>query len=296
MASVEERTPRRTGDASRPPGLPLVMDTQEFGLPLDEIRIFLEAELRRGHLVERQSSGQTILFDPQIGRVFGERLAVRMESLLSRPGCRFANGYMRQDGHGARVQAHLDREPLDVTMSIPIVCEGCERWPLWVEQPDGSRFEWAGTPGTVLIMDGKWRLHGRDAFEGTRSVVLLLHWTAPAVLWPGFLDEDARGGMGAGPGFGDLAGLAVPGSMEPEMVVWRGPGGGAPEAAVRTKQGAECLVPLDAKATVHELDGAVDGVALRPGDGIAFPAGTKWRIRWHGRDAGKMLFGRAALG
>ena len=279
--------------------LPLVMDAQELGLPLDELRIFLEAESRRRDpRYAPEAPGQAGLFNPRIGRVFGSRLAVRMESLLSRPGCRFANCYMWQAGHGACLYAHRDRLPLDVTMSIPIVCEGADGWPMWVEQPDGGRFEWAGAPGTVLIVDGIQRLHGRDAFEGTRSVVLLLHWRAPAVLWPGFLDEDARAaGVGAAgrpldPGFGELARLAVPGSMEPEMAVLRGPpDGGAPDAAAQAKQGAGCLVLLDGKATVT-VDGT-DGAGMRPGDGIAFPAGTKWRIRWHGDGAGKALFGRS---
>ena len=286
--------------------LPLVMDAQELGLPLDELSTFVEAELRHGDpICQPDAPGQTGFFDPPIGRIFGERLAARMESLLSRPGCRFANGYMSQAGHGACLHAHLDRPPLDVTMSIPIVCEDADGWPLWVEQPDGGRFEWAGTPGTVLIVDGHWRLHGRDAFEGTRSVVLLLHWTAPAVLWPGFLDEDARGGLVRKDGeldpgsaivrrCSDLARLAVPGSKEPERtVVLHGPDGGVPEVAAQAKRGAEFLILLDGKATVT-VDGP-DGVGLRPGDGIAFPAGMKWRVRWHGRDAGKMLFGRSTL-
>ena len=149
------------------------------------------------------------------------------------------------------------------------------------------------------------RARARDAFEGTRSVVLLLHWTAPAVLWPGFLDEDALGGWarqdgGLDPGSAivrrcsDLARLAVPYSIEPERtVVCHGPDGGVPEVAAHAKQGAEFLVLLDGKATVTFDE--PDGVGLLSGDGIAFPAGTKRRVRWHGRDACKMLFGRSTL-
>ena len=301
--------PRAVGGTRRPPVLPLVMDAQEFGLPLDNLRVLLEAESRHGDPCydSGRAPGQTGFYDLPFGRMFGERLAARMESLLRRPKCRFANSYLWQAGNGACLHAHLDRPQLDVTMSIPIVCEGADGWPLWVEQPDGGRFEWAGTPGTVLIVDGRWRRHGRDAFEGTRSVVLLLHWTAPAVLWPGFLDEDARGRIGAagwrldpgsaiGRSCSELVRLAVPWSMELETVVRHVPDGGAPEVVAQVKQGgAECLVLLDGKATVTvgEPDGVADGVGLRPGDGMAFPAGTKWRIRWHG--AGKVLFGRSAL-
>ena len=307
MASVDERTPKADGRRSRPPALPLVVDAQELGLPLDKLRTFLETESRHGDpLYVPGAPGQIGFYDPPIGRMFGKRLAARMESLLSRPGCRFVNSYMYQAPHGARLHAHLDRPPLDVTMSVPVVCEDADGWPLWVEQPDGGRFEWAGTPGTVLIVDGRWRLHGRDAFEGTRSVVLLLHWTAPAVLWPGFLDEDALGGWarqdgGLDPGSAivrrcsDLARLAVPYSIEPERtVVCHGPDGGVPEVAAHAKPGAEFLVLLDGKATVTFDE--PDGVGLQPGDGIAFLAGTKWRIRWRGRDAGRVIFGRSTLG
>ena len=285
--------------------LPLVMDAKEFGLPLDRLCALLEAESQ--HLEPRYgpvATGQTGLYNPVTGAVFGTRLAVRMESLLSRPGCRFANAFMWQAGRGACLHAHLDRPPLDVTMSISIVLEGTDRWPLWLEQPDGGRFEWAGTPGTVLIADGRQRRHGRDAFKGTRSVVLLLHWTAPAVLWPGFLDEDARGRMGAegqrldpgsatGRRCSDLARLAVPWSMEPEAVVRAAPETAAHEEQGNEEQGAEFLVLLDGKAamTIDE----VGDVALQPGDGIAFPAGKKRRIRWHGRSAGKALVGRSTL-
>ncbi len=282
--------------------LPLVMDAQEFGLPLGKLRTFLEAESQHSDpYYDAGSPGQTGFVNPCIGEVFGERLTAQMESLLSRPGCRFANAFMLLAGRDACLHAHHDRPPLDVTMSIPIVLEGADRWPLWVEQTDGGRFDWAGTPGTVLIADGRQRLHGRDAFEGTRSVVLLLHWTAPAVLWPGFLDEDARGRMGTagqrldpGSAIGrrcsDLTRLAVPRSMSPEAVVHHGPTT-APEIAAPEEQGAEFLVLLDGKAamTIDE----VDDVALQPGDGIAFRAGTKWRIRWHGPHAGKVLVGRS---
>ena len=286
--------------------LPLVMDAQELGLPLDKLRTFLlEPALRHGGpSYIPHAPGQTGFYKPAIGLTVGERLAARMGSLLSRPGCRFDSSYMYLAAHGARLHAHTDRPPLDVTMSIPIVCEGADGWPLWVEQPDGGRFDWAGTPGTVLIVDGRWRLHGRDAFEGARSLVLLLHWTAPAVLWPGFLDEDARGGWARQDGEFDpdsaivrrcseLARLAVPCSMEPERTVvchgsdGRGGGRGA------AKPGAEFLVLLDGKATVTFDE--PDGVGLLPGDGIAFPAGTKREVRWHGRDSGKVLFGRSTL-
>ena len=122
----------------------------------------------------------------------------RIGSLLSRPACRFSHAFTWRAVRGASMGGHRDRPEYDVTMSIPLVLDGVDRWPLWWKQPTGERCEWAGTPGTVLLVDGRQRQgHGRGEFQGTRSVVLLLHWTAPAVLWPGFLDEGARRGLAA---------------------------------------------------------------------------------------------------
>ena len=86
-----------------------------------------------------------------------------MEPLPIRPGWRFANGYMRQAAHGAFLHAHLDRAPLDVAMSIPILCEDADGWPLWVEQPNGMGLR--PGDGTAFRAGMKWRdrRHGRDA-------------------------------------------------------------------------------------------------------------------------------------
>ena len=205
VTASEDARGGRPGEGRRePPVLPLVMDAQEFGLSPEKLLPFLEREMRllgdgRGR-TNPDVPGRAGYRDPPIGTVFGKRLAARIGSLLSRPWCTFANSFLWTSGRGARQGAHLDRPVLDVTMSIPLSLDGADRWPLWVEQPGGSRFEWAGALGTILILDGRHRMHGRDAFEGRRSVVLLLHWTAPAVLWPGFLDQDARSRLTAAAG------------------------------------------------------------------------------------------------
>ena len=299
------------GGRRKPPVLPLVMDAQEFGLSPEKLLPFLERDLRTSGLVRPRPSsnspGRVGYWNPPIGAVFGKRLAVRIGSLLSRPWCTFANSFLWTSGRGARQGAHLDRPGLDVTMSIPLSLDGADRWPLWVEQPGGSRFEWAGAPGTILILDGRHRMHGRDAFEGRRSVVLLLHWTAPAVLWPGFLDQDARSRLTAAAGKierGALAGgalldrclelaqSAVAWSVEPEAVVC-GDRTQARREIAACGRGASFLALIDGQAelTIDELG----AVALQPGDSLAFPPKTNVEIRWIGTGGGKAIVGRSML-
>lgn len=280
------------GGGSRPPVLPLVMDAQAFGLSPDKLLDFLKLESRfdDSSWSDPFSPGRVGRPDPQIGQWFGEKLTARIGSMLRRPGCRFLNAFLWHSGRGASQHGHLDRPALDVTMSVPLVLEGADRWALWAEQPDGDRFEWAGAPGTVLILDGRRRVHGRDAFEGTRYVVLLLHWRAPAVLWPGFLDRDARSRLAAA-GAGridrgspagrallacclELVRSAAPWSREPGAVVCDVRD--AAEIATRGAGGAAFLAPLDGK--VQLTFDALDAVALQPGDGLAFPRDVRYGI------------------
>ena len=299
------------GRGSGPVALPLVTGAREFGLPLDELRGFVLQELPRFPQASygARARGRTGFHDPLIGMAYGRGLAARVGSLLSRPACRFAGAFAWRSACGASHGAHRDRPEYDVTMSVPLILDGVDRWPLWWEQLDGGRCEWAGTPGTVLLVDGRQRLHGRGEFRGTLSIVLLLHWTAPAVLWPGFLDEGARRGVAAAgrrlePGSASgrelldrclaLARSAVPHSAGPvEAAVC----GDLAQAA--RGRGAAFVALLDGRAalTFGESDAEPDAVALQPGDGVAFPAATRGcRLRWLEAGRGRALVGRAGAG
>ena len=299
----------------RPPALPLVTGAQEFGLPLDELRGLMLRELRELPPLTGYGAGmapgRTGFHDPLIGVVCGRRLAPRVGSLLSRPACRFSHAFTWRSGRGASQHAHRDRPEYDVTMSVPLVLKGVDRWPVWWEQPNGGRCDWAGAPGTVLLMDGRQRLHGRGEFRGVLSIVLLLHWTAPAVLWPGFLDEGARRGLAAAgpqldPGSAPgrellgcclaLARSAVPHSIAPEAAVRGDPAQASAAVEASRGQGAAFVALLDGRAalTFGDADGDADAVALQPGDGVAFPASTRGcRLRWLETERGKALVGRA---
>ena len=298
---------------SRPAALPLVMSAQDFGLPLGELRDFMLRELPfHKPIRDSEAPGMTGWFDPLIGVVCGRRLAPRIGSLLSRPACRFSHAFTWRAARGASLDAHRDRSEYDVTMSIPLVLDGVDRWPLWWEQPNGDRCEWAGAPGTVLLVDGRQLLHGRGEFQGALSIVLLLMWTAPAVLWPGFLDEGARRGLAAGPRLDPgsasgrellgrclaLARSSVPHSVEPEAAVCGDPAqaSAAVEAVEASRgRGVAFVALLDGRAAL--TFGDADAVALQPGDGVAFPAAAKGsrgcRLRWLEAGRGKALVGRA---
>ena len=296
---------------SRPAALPLVTSAQDFGLPLDDLRDFMLRELPfRKPIRDSEAPGMTGWFDPLIGVVCGRRLAPRIGSLLSRPACRFSHAFTWRSGRGASHGAHLDRPEYDVTMSIPLVLDGVDRWPLWWEQPNGDRCDdWSGAPGTVLLMDGRWHRHGRDEFRGALSIVLLLSWKAPAVLWSGFLDEGARRGLAAAgprldPGSASgrelldrclaLAQSSVPHGVEPEAAVCDPAQASAAVEASRGG-GAAFVALLDGRAalTFGGADADADAVALQPGDGVAFPAATRCRLRWLKAGRGRALVGRA---
>ena len=296
---------------SGPPALPLVTSAREFGLPLDELRDLLLRDLpfRKPIHYETEAPGMTGWFDPLIGVAWGRRLAPRVGTLLSRPACRFSHAFAWRSARGASLGAHRDKPEYDVTMSVPLVLDGVDRWPLWWEQPNGGRCEWAGAPGTVLLVDGRHLLHGRGEFRGTLSLVLLLMWTAPAVLWPGFLDEGARRGLAAAgprldPGSAPgrelldrclaLARSSVPHSVEPEAAVCGDPAQASAAVEASRGRGAAFVALLDGRAalTFGGADADADAVALQPGDGAAFPAATRGcRLRW--LEAGRALVGRA---
>ena len=298
---------------SGPPALPLVTSAQEFGLPLDQLRDLLLRDLpfRKPVRYDSEAPGMTHWFDPLIGVAWGRRLAPRIGTLLSRPACRFSHARTWRAVRGASLGGHRDKPESDVTMSIPLVLDGVDRWPLWWEQPNGDRCEWAGAPGTVLLMDGRQRRHGRSEFQGALSIVLLLSWTAPAVLWPGFLDEGARRGLaaagprldpGSAPGrelLGRCLALArssVPHGVEPEAAVYGDPAQAAAAVEASRGRGAAFVALLDGRAalTFGGADGDADAVALQPGDGVAFPAATRGcRLRWLEAGRGKALVGRA---
>ena len=278
-----------------------MVSLQDFKLSLDFLRIAVEEEPKVGTPFGQDGNLRFSLYNPVMGKLIGRKLAIRMGALLSRPCCTFVNAFVRDFRCGATMESHLDRAPLDITMSIPVFLDGADMWPLKVRQPSGDVLELASRLGTAFILDGRWRPHWRDAFTGDRVIVLLLHWRAPAVLWPSILNADAcvqssvsRGNRPAIEPLilercTDLARLAVPPSGTPEMFVC--------DRRLRylpagTGRACRILVLLDGELTVT-FD-ALKPVILRPGDGIAFPVWEQCRLDWTAHNSrGQALLGYA---
>ena len=264
-----------------------MVQLQDFKLSLDFLRIAVEEELKVANPLGKEGEHKVRLYDPHVGQMIGRKLATRIGTLLSRPGCTFVNAFVWDFGRGAVMGPHFDRAALDITMSIPVFLDGVDMWPLKVRQPSGDVLEWPSRPGTACILDGRLRRHWRDAFTGERAVVLLLHWRAPAVLRPGILNADACVQSSVSHGnrpeielpilerCADLARLAVPRSGTPEMSVCDRRLRHLPVGAGRA---CRLLVLLDGELTVT-FD-APEPMVLRPGDGIAFPVWEQCRLDW----------------
>ena len=303
LGSAETRT--ANGPRRAPIELPLALRLEELGLSLDDLRAGLGSVRHFGKsgVWNDPAIRRFGFFNPPIGRLVGRKLAPRIGALVSRPGCVFANSFLWQYDRSYHLVEHVDRPALDITVSIPITLDGVDAWPIHVRQPDGDVLEWPSKPGTALVMDGRWRPHWRDAFQGRRSVVMLLHWRAPAVLWSQFLDGDRRlllrdGALRRRSDWADLldsgtalARSAVPQATPPRLkVVDLQAGLYLSDAA---DQGVVLLAPLE-----NELVLAFDRVevTVAPGDAVAFAARDRCRIDWPNaptpRGANRVLLGR----
>lgn len=295
--------------AGRPRDLPLDLRVEEIGLSLDALRSALRDQSAFGVPNKSNDPAECKLgfYNPPLGKMLGMAFAPRIGAMLSRPGCVFSNSFLWQYDRGSDMSLHVDRPPLDITMSVPISLDGTDAWPVRVRQPDEQLIEWPSRPGSVLIFDGRWRPHWRDPFHGRRALVLLLHWRAPAVLWSELLDADQRGRIGTaalGPQPGReelaergaaLARLAVPHCETPTFDLVDLPAQTLPERVdKKDRKGAILLAPLD-DDLVLTFDRAK--LTVRPGDGVAFARRDECRVEWRsGNGTGKVLLGRAHAG
>ena len=302
---LAKREPRAVSSSpaclAAPPSLPLELRLEDIGLSLDALRASLGSERMFGSKEDNPAKDRLGFFNPPIGRLLGAKLTRQVGALVSRPGCVFSCSFLWRYDRGSEMELHTDRTSLDVTMSIPIALDGVDVWPVRVRQPDGDVVEWASRPGTALVFDGRWRQHWRDPFQGRCAMVLLLHWRAPAVVWPQFLDDRLcqRLRDGALPqadwaalleGSTALARSAVPPTMPPalEVVDLRGPDIPGPGRDV------VLLAPLS-----NELALTFDRaeVTLAPGDGVAFATRDECALHWRRNDrANAALLGRGRLG
>ena len=295
-ASTAWRT-RKWEQAGKPRPLPLELSLGDLGLSIEFLRSSLGTELARGkRLTDDPEERKVGFFNPPFGRMIGMALAPRIGALLSRPGCSFCNSFLWQYDRGSDMALHVDRPPFDITMSVPLTLDGVDAWPVSVRQPEGEVITWASQPGSVLLFDGRWRPHWRAVFEGRRSEVLLLHWQAPAVLWPDLFDADCRERLrrGALPpelveNSAALARMAAPQAATPEFRLVDLRARTLPED--KDEQSVLVLAPMEDALTLT-FDRAQTTMA--PGDGVAFATRDQCLLDWSsGDNAGRALVGRA---
>ena len=288
---------RKWEKAGKPRSLPLELGLDDLGLSIEFLRSSLGTGFaHRKPRTEGPDKRKVGFFNPPFGRMIGMALAPRIGALLSRPGCSFSNSFLWQYDRGSDMSLHVDRAPLDITMSVPVTLDGVDAWPVSVRQPEGEVLTWASQPGSVLLFDGRWRPHWRAVFEGRRSEVLLLHWRAPAVLWSDLLDADCRERLrpdALPPELVEngtaLARMAAPHAATPEFRLVDLQAQTLPDD--KDDQSVLVLAPLEDALTLT-FDRAQTTVA--PGEGVAFATRDRCILEWsNGNDVGQAFVGRA---
>ena len=90
-----------------------------------------------------------------------------------------ANSYSRIYYNGSVLNPHLDREGLDITMTLCTFSNINKPWPLYVEF-EGSTYGFETPPGCAAIIRGTEHRHWRTAMEcepHQKVVQVFLHWT-----------------------------------------------------------------------------------------------------------------------
>ena len=290
-------------ESGKPRPLPLQLSLDDLGLSLAVLRSALRQPSTFGRPLPHNdpAKGKLGFSNPPLGRLIGTALAPRIGALLSRPGCAFDTSFLWQYHHGGDSGGlHVDRSPLDITMSIPVALHGADAWPLRVRPAVGAgEIAWPSQPGLALLFDGRWRPHWRAPFAGQCAVILLLHWRAPAVLWPQLFAAADRQRLLAGE-CGDagvmekitaLSHMAVPQTTTPELQLV--------DLQARTRfpndvdEGRRVVVlaPLEDALT---LTFERTEMAVSPGDGVAFATHDPCRLGWsNGSATGRVLIGSA---
>ena len=99
------------------------------------------------------------------------RATPKVQRLLRLPALYPVSSFVRCYSRAATLARHVDRDHLEWTLSIPLLHEGTP-WPMTTEFGDTA----AMTEGRGSILKGDTVEHWRNAFDGERSIVALMHW------------------------------------------------------------------------------------------------------------------------
>lgn len=159
--------------------LPAVVPLSTFGLTVQDLARWPDdgpvTSPKGGFLTRQRGHGR-----PPMGERLIRDLLPKVRKLLSEPGLEVANSYgWTGDREMHVVRPHTDREGLDVTLHFPAAPAGGWNLHLRDRRVAGGEFVWDGTPGSVLISDGRVRMHWRPLQVIGPTSVLLLHYTRP---------------------------------------------------------------------------------------------------------------------
>jgi len=83
--------------------------------------------------------------------------------------------YFRVYQHGAVLNAHRDRASCEVSVTLNLGHDADAPWPFWIET-EGGRTSVELEPGDGMVYKGVEIRHWRNAFTGSRSVQVFLHY------------------------------------------------------------------------------------------------------------------------
>lgn len=95
-------------------------------------------------------------------------------------GLKPANSYCRIYSNGSILGRHLDRQGLDLSISISLFSDLKDSWPLFLKTLDGKIAAFDIKPGDGVLLHGRRLEHWRESLvcdKDQKIVQLFLHWT-----------------------------------------------------------------------------------------------------------------------
>lgn len=82
--------------------------------------------------------------------------------------------YARVYGNGSELKRHRDRPACEVSLTLNL--SNGEKWPIYIQRPDGKEVELILKPGDAMMYLGCIADHWRNKFEGKELIQTFLHY------------------------------------------------------------------------------------------------------------------------
>ncbi len=104
--------------------------------------------------------------------------------------------FARLYGPGSSLRRHRDRAACEYSVSVTLLSEGDEPWPLWIESPPDAATAVELGCGDAVLYQGTKLTHWRDSIDERWHAQLFLHWVDADGPWAS-LHLDGRDQLGA---------------------------------------------------------------------------------------------------